>query len=197
MLQPIYVLDLETTGLIGEPIDKAVEIGIARVDLNRGKVYPEYSRIIYQILTPKQKESWVFKNTDLTPGDVNNSPYGQMKIAADLFQQYSGRVFTSYNMEFDFGKFIDKWDMVYPINDIGLCKAPCLMTACANEWSNGEWFSAQQAYDMLCPDNPAGLEGGIEKHRALSDAIMEGWILVRAFDSSPEIMQMYVEVLEE
>ena len=190
MLQPIYVLDLETTGLVGEPIDKAVEIGIARVDLERGRVYPEYSRIINQQLTPAQQQSWVFEHTDLTPMDVINSPHSQFRVAMELSLFYPNCYFTSYNRVFDFGKFIDNWN-------VPLRYAPCIKEVCAEEWNNGEWFKAQEAYNLLCPDNPAGLEGGIEAHRALSDAVMEGFILCRAFEACDWIRAAYAEVLEE
>ncbi|MDY5678794.1 MAG: hypothetical protein SPF21_02445, partial [Candidatus Methanomethylophilaceae archaeon] len=36
-------------------------------------------------------------------------------------------------------------------------------------------FRSQDAYRVLCPDNPMRL--GNQTHRALDDAIMEGWIL--------------------
>lgn len=48
----IYVLDTETTGLGSIPDgEKVLEVGIARVDLDRQKIYPEFNRIIhYNIL---------------------------------------------------------------------------------------------------------------------------------------------------
>lgn len=48
----IYVLDIETTGLQGALFgDKVLEVGVARVNLDVGKVYPEYSRIVFSNLT--------------------------------------------------------------------------------------------------------------------------------------------------
>lgn len=188
-MQPIYVLDLETTGLIGEPLDKAVEIGIARVDLERGRVYPEYARIINQELTPFQQQSWVFENTDLSPLDVLNSPHSQYRVAMELSLFYPGQHFTSYNRAFDFDKFIDHWN-------VPLAYAPCIMEECSEIWNDGILLKAQRAYDLLCPDNPAGLEDGREAHRALSDAVMEGYILCRAFEASDYVKTAYAEVLE-
>lgn len=184
----IYVLDTETTGLAGAPIDSIVEIGIARVDLNRGKVYPNFSRIINAPLTEQQKkEAWVFNNTDLTPEDCLASPYFIGDVASELNCFYSDRPFTAYNREFDFDKFLDKdpWNF-------RSYKLPCIMkTAGFYLRPDGSWLKAQDAYDILCPDNPAQLPEGLEQHRALSDAVCEGWILIRLCEEYPEVMELY------
>ena len=38
-----------------------------------------------------------------------------------------------------------------------------------------KWVRSQDAYSVLCPDDPMRL--GRQSHRALDDAIMEAWIL--------------------
>ena len=44
----------------------------------------------------------------------------------------------------------------------------------------GKWVRSEDAYWALCPDNPMGL-GDKQTHRALDDAMMEGWILRSLF----------------
>lgn len=192
-MNPLFVLDIETTGLQGiDEGDKVVEIGISRVDIDRGKVYPEYGRIIHTDLTPLQRESWVFQHTDLTPEDVDSSPWGEEWIARDLRRSFVDDVFTAYNVEFDFGYFLkhDPWNFRPKL-------APCIMKECKNRYDpNGRWLSAQASYDLLCPDNPMALEGGKEEHRALSDAAFEGHILLRLLEKNEDIKEGYIKALE-
>lgn len=192
MTAQIYVLDTETTGLEGAPKDVVVEIGIARVDLDREKVYPEYSRIINAPLSEAQRSSWVFQNTDLTPEDCLSSPYFTGDVAHELAYLYAFKTFTAYNVAYDFGMFLDHdpWNFK-PI------LAPCIMDECAERYSeDGRWFSAQAAYNLLCPDNPTKLPGGREEHRAMSDAIFEGHILLALCDKNLDIRDRYIETIE-
>lgn len=192
MTVQIFVLDTETTGLAGAPIDSIVEIGISRVDLDRGKVYPEYSRIVNAPMTEAQyEESWVFNNTDLTPGDCWSSPYYIGQVANELKYLYLWRTFTAYNSEFDFDMFLnhDPWNFTPNL-------APCIMHECADRYNQGKWFRAQKAYDLLCPDNPARVPDGKEEHRALSDAVLEGYILLALCEQNPEIMDKYISAVE-
>lgn len=190
MTTNIYVLDTETTGLGGAPKDCIVEIGIARVDIDRCKVYPEFSRIINAPLTEQQKkEAWVFNNTDLTPEDCMSSPHFTGNVASELNCCYAGLPFTAYNRAFDFDSFLD----LDPWN-FHAGYMPCIMEStrqCLN--ITGRWLKAQEAYDILCPDNPAELPDGREQHRALSDAICEGWIMLRLLERFDEVREYYDE----
>lgn len=192
MTANIYVLDTETTGLGGAVEgDVVVELGIARVDLDKNKVYPELGRVIRQELTPAQRSSWVFENTDLTPEEVEDSPWPVAAVRTEL-EQYNRSIFTAYNREFDFDRFL-----VYKPWFFKPAFAPCIMHECADRYNSGRWFKAQEAYDLLCPDNPAGVDGGREEHRALSDAVLEGHILIRLCEKNPEIRKRYVDSSEE
>lgn len=191
-MRSIYVLDTETTGLQGIAYgDKIVEVGICRVDLDRGKVFPELGRVVHTDLNPQERESWVFQHTDLTPEDVESSPWSIHQVGRSLIY-YEGEVFTAYNEDFDFDRFLhhSPWSFYPPL-------APCIMEECANRYApDGRWFSAQASYDLLCPDNPANLSEGKEEHRALSDAVVEGHILLRLLEENEDIKERYVEVLE-
>lgn len=191
MTANIFVLDTETTGLGGAAEgDVVVEIGIARVDLDRNRVYPEMGRIVMQQLTPEQRRSWVFEHTDLDPDEVERSPWSVGDVRAEL-AGYEGKVFTGYNTDFDFGRFLGSgpWDFRPRM-------APCIMIECADRFNGGCWMKAQDAYDMLCPGNPAGVPGGMEEHRALSDAVLEGYILLGLCGRDPDIRGRYVRAAE-
>lgn len=191
-MKSIYVLDTETTGLQGIAYgDKIVEVGIARVDLDRGKVFPEFDRLVRYDLDKTDREAWVFANTDLDPEDIENAPWDINQVGRALIY-YEAETFTSYNEEFDFSRFINHapWSF-YPR------LAPCIMEEASARYSpEGRWFSAQAAYDLLCPDNPAALPNGKEQHRALSDAVVEGHILIRLLEQNEDIAQRFYKELE-
>lgn len=190
MTANIYVLDTETTGLNGTAAgDKVVEIGVSRVDLDRGKVYPEYGHIVRQKLTEAQKKAWVFQNTDLTPEEVEHSPYGLLASIGPLHLYGRGGIpFTAYNRVFDFGLFLNN----PPYRFVPRKMAPCIMETCAELYNAGYWFKAQEAYNMLCPDNPAGVPDGKEEHRALSDSVLEGYILLAMCEDDEETRERYI-----
>ena len=190
MSMDIYVLDIETTSLLGAHLGgKVLEIGIARVSFDTGKVYPEYSQIVSQDLTNDERACWCFQNTDLTPQDVESSPVGPVKAAMDLYIRYRDCLFTSYNVEFDFDKYLNQ----SPYN-FKPAMAPDIMISCAYQYNDGYYAKAQQMYDWLCADDPAGM--GKERHRALDDAIFEGHILLRAYQDSEDIGLIYDEAYD-
>lgn len=195
MTANVYVLDTETTGLNGAAAgDKVVEIGVSRVDLDRGKVYPEYGRIVRQELTETEKNAWVFQNTDLTPEEVENSPYSVFACMCPLALYGRGDFpFTAYNRAFDFDLFLSKAPYSFEPRKM----APCIMETCAGLYNGGRWFRAQEAYDMLCPDNPAGVPDGKEEHRALSDAVLEGYILLAVCEDDEDTKESYLEACLE
>jgi len=191
-MRPLYVLDIETTGLNGILMgDKVVEIGIARVDLEQKKVFAEYGKVIRQELTSDEKMSWVFTHTDLDPTDVERSPWTLDDVILDLVTYNSG-VFTSYNVVFDFDLFLNQ-----PPFRFRPKMAPCIKCECGDRYNGGRWFSAQAAYDLLCSDNPANVPDNKEEHRALSDAVLEGHILLRYLDDTPDAKRRYLDILND
>ena len=191
-MKPLFVLDLETTGLAGtEEGDKILEIGVARVDLLAGEVHPEFSHVVHQFLTPQEKTCWAFQNTSLTVNEVKESPWS-LHMCLDLLNMFTNvinGVFTSYNVAFDFDLFLKPLGFRPKM-------APCIKVECGDYYNGGKWFKAQEAYNLLCPDNPAGVPDGIEEHRALSDAVLESWILLRYLEDNPEAKQRYLGCLQ-
>lgn len=189
----ILVVDIETTGLRGEPEDHIVEVGVARLNLDNFDIIPIYGALVkpYYPLWDGWQQSWVFENTSLKPSDVLNNGLDMEYVRAELTTVLNGHYATSYNYEFDFTKFLhqDPWD-------IPSLKAPCIMLASGRAYaddlpcsSHSGCPSAQSTYSYLCPDNPAKLPNGIEEHRALSDAIMEAHILRRMIQDGEYIIE--------
>ena len=208
--ESIYVIDLETTGLDGQPNDSVVEVGIAEYNQWTGKVTPVYSAIVHvpdireidkaKINPDGSRGCWVFNNTSLTIDEVEGSKNELSDVAREVRNLLRGKFVTCYNISFDFAKFLDysPWDLYrvsYPARDIMDIATKCLRNMAdrdgikdkqlqkrlIDDWEkkpNG-WVCSQDAYNGICPDDPAQLNGK-QTHRALDDAIMEGWILSRA-----------------
>lgn len=207
---PIYIIDLETTGLDGYPTDAVVEVGIARYDQIGGRVEPVYGRVI-NVPGIRERDAktvnrdgtrgcWVFNNTSLTIEDVENSEYTLDKVAGEVRSLLLGQFVTSYKIGFDFGSFLDYspwmlYNVAYPTKDIMDVATKCvkkmaeqdaiedksLQRALLDDWERRpeKWIRSEVAYRILCPDDPAGINMK-QTHRALDDAVMEGWIMSRA-----------------
>lgn len=188
----LLVVDIETTGLLGAlKGDRVVEVGVARVSMKTKKVYPFYSAIINRALIHDERVSWVFENTDLEPDDVEASPHTIKSVVMDMRRIASlGIPMTSYYRQFDFDMFLSM-----PPFSLPAVPAPCIKEQAKRLLGpgvTGRGPSAQVAYDHFCPDNPARLPNGKEEHRALSDAIMEGYILLAMCEKSGDIAFDYL-----
>lgn len=188
MTLPKYVLivDIETTGLRGEPDDHVVEVGVVKLDIdprtpwNFGSIEKVYEAIVapYYEEGDDFENSWVFQNTTLTPDQVRKGvPMSEVQDCLKFLLDHAPA--TSYNYEFDFDRFLSRapWNILNR-------KLPCIMQAAGRAYCDvlpcsqySGCPSAQSTYSYVCPKNPAELPRGIEEHRALSDAYMEAHIL--------------------
>ncbi|NCA74558.1 MAG: 3'-5' exonuclease [Gammaproteobacteria bacterium] len=184
----IYVLDTETTGLKGIPMDHVVDIAIASANIETGEVKPIFQSVVgYDIRywTESARKAWVFENTDLTLMDVQRAPRVR-DVAKQVLDLLKGHPVTSYNVSFDFGKFLysrpwDLYDKIILAYDpmkaaAQVCKLPPKF-----EGADYKWPSLQHAYQTICPDDPAGMNGG-QDHRAMSDAIMAAYLTVQMYN---------------
>ncbi|WP_400233116.1 3'-5' exonuclease [Methanomethylophilus alvi] len=202
----VLIIDTETTGLSGYQKDRVLEIGIAELD--GGSVRPVYSEIIRysdivefdrKYVNPNGSEGiWIYRNSNLRMEDTLNASKDVERVAAEVREIVSGREVTSYNVPFDFGKFLyrEPWNLkelcsipydimelatkrVYSLaeNDIIQDKAlrERLLREREESYYPNKWIRSIDAYRALCPEDPMGLEG--MRHRAVDDAVMEGWIL--------------------
>ena len=189
----VLIIDTETTGLSGYPKDRVLE---------EGSVKPVYSDIVEfdrKYVNPNGSEGiWIYRNSDLRMEDTLNASKDVERVAAEVREIVSGREVTSYNVPFDFGKFLyrEPWNLkelcsipydimelatkrVYSLaeNDIIQDKAlrERLLREREESYYPNKWIKSIDAYRALCPEDPMGLEE--MRHRAVDDAVMEGWIL--------------------
>ena len=202
----VLIIDTETTGLEGYPKDRVLEIGIA--ELEEGSVKPVYSEIIRysdivefdrKYVNPNGSEGiWIYRNSDLRMEDTLNASKDVERVAAEVREIVSGREVTSYNVPFDFGKFLyrEPWclkelcSVPYDIMELATKRVHSLaeedmipdkmlqdrlLRDREESYHPEKWVRSIDAYRALCPEDPMGLEG--MRHRAVDDAVMEGWIL--------------------
>ena len=169
----IYVLDTETTGLDGGPLDLVVDIGICAVDLERGKIRDVYSSVVGYDVTEwddRRSKAWIFENTDLTLDMVAAAP-PIVRVRDAVSKLLTGKTVTSYNVPFDMEKFLyrEPWCMRGTFNvctDImkaatDVCKLP------SQYYGLGYRFpKLDHAYKTILDSDPAGV-GDKQDHRAL------------------------------
>lgn len=202
----IFVIDTETTGLMGAPYDSVLEVGIASVDLADGRISREYNAII-EFNEEKMARyishfgnPWIFERKHMLKREVyNGTP--ESVVIREVKDIVGGHLITSYNTAFDLNKFLYKrpWNL--------------------KEWTRCPFDLADLAtkYVKECIDKPRPYESGIEgkisrqmlanptsrihmidayhcligktpeqTHRAIDDAMMEAEILARILCKEPE-----------
>ena len=118
----VLIIDTETTGLEGYPKDRVLEIGIAELteDGEVREVYSEQIRYSDIVEFDKNYENrdgskgiWIYRNSDLRMEDTLNAAKDIGTVAAEVREIVSGREVTSYNVGFDFGKFLyhEPWNL--------------------------------------------------------------------------------------
>lgn len=187
----VYVLDTETTGLDGSPDDFVVEIAICKVNLNTLKVEHLYSSVLgYNVEEWEhwQRNAWIFSNSDITLEQIKNAkPHKQ--VIKEVQQILKSKIVTSYNVEFDFYKFLsrDPWNIQDYVKKI----ANCLMIAATNpcgipfydyygQIKSFKWPSLNEAYSILVEGDPA-LINGVQSHRARDDTLMASYVLIELY----------------
>ncbi|WII08078.1 hypothetical protein PED39_02455 [Methanomassiliicoccales archaeon LGM-RCC1] len=157
------------------------------VDFDSKYVNPDGSRGI-----------WIYRNSDMRMEDTLNAAKDLDTVVREVREIVSGKEVTSYNVKFDFGKFLyqeplnirnivtRKIDImklattkVYELADSDSIEDKGLQERLLREREDSyypeKWVRSIDAYRVLCPEDPMGLEG--MRHRAIDDAVMEGWIL--------------------
>lgn len=177
----VYVLDTETTGLDGAPKDKVVDIAICRVELGSGKVEEVYSSVVGHDISgwdDSLRHAWIFENTDLTLDMVRDAP-SENEVVRDVTKILSGANVTSFNISFDFDKFLYKepWSLkgrFVPFRCIMLASRDvCRLPGLYEEY---KWPKLEEAYRMIVKGDPANINGK-QSHRAMGDAVMASYVL--------------------
>lgn len=183
----ILVLDTETTGLYGAPRDVVVDIGICEMSLEDGTVKEVYSSVLGYDTTcwdDYLKNAWIFQNTNMTLAMVEEAPPA-MDVIDDVRRILRNRMVTSYNTEYDFGKFLyeEPWSLrgsFLECNDI--MKAAKNVCKLDSGFYGGDYRypKLDYAYSTLVEGDPAGING-VQSHRALSDAYMASYLAIAMY----------------
>lgn len=187
-IDEIYVIDTETTGLIGAPKDLVVDIGITRVSLKKCIVEDVYSSVLgYDIgkWSDYYLDAWIFKNTDLTLDMITKAP-----SATDVIEKVRhilyGKAATSYNVAYDMDKFLyqNPWNMrgmFITCNDIMKAAAQvCKLPSKCCKWQY-RYPRLEYAYKKIVKGDLACING-TQNHRALSDAKMASYLMIQMFN---------------
>jgi DNA polymerase-3 subunit epsilon len=171
----IGIIDIETTGFIGR--GSIVEIGIASLDLDTGKVKIVFDSLCCEDVFDKKHYTkplgWIFENSDLTPEEVWEAPrfLDIKEEVQDLISSHAA--VTAFNRTFDF-KFLESRDFIIE------SKAQCAMQAahpiCKIPNRSGrkgyKWPNVEEAWKFFFPEVEY-----YEKHRGGDDARHEAYIV--------------------
>lgn len=185
--EDIYVIDTETTGLKGAPKDVVVDIGICKVDLMKGTVEPVYSSVVGYDTSEwndYRLNAWIFENTDMTVDMVDSAPPHE-KVISEVKEIIKGKMVTSYNTEYDMDKFLylEPWNLK---GEFRLCmdimKAATYVCKVPSPYYGRQYHYPKLdfAYSTITEGDPAGI-GGVQDHRALSDATVASYIMIQMY----------------
>ena len=172
----ILITDIETTGFLNTG-GSIVEIGAVSLDLENGEIKEVFNSLLKEDrLTAKDREAWIFSNSDLTVEAVRNAPKSShvFERFQELLNQYPDGV-TAFNNVFDFGFLEDR--------GLRFKKLPCPMKISTNickipspRGRGYKWPKVEEAYKFFFPDTKY-----IEAHRGLDDARHEAEIVYKLY----------------
>lgn len=171
----IGVIDIETTGFLTSG-GSIVEVGIAGLDIENGKVVKLFHSLCKESgMTIRDRDAWIFKNSDLLVEDVREAP--DFCLILDDIQKAIDRCsgVTAYNRKFDFdfledrGLIIDNGIACPMILATDIVKAPHKQS-----WKKKgyKWPSVEESWAYFFPNVPYD-----EQHRGLDDAVHEALIV--------------------
>jgi DNA polymerase-3 subunit epsilon len=164
----IGIIDIETTGFL--PDGKIVEVGIA--GLEDGKVHELFSSVCREPgLVKKDRDAWIFNNSDLTVEAVREAPL--LSDLQDEIQSILDEIpCTAYNKKFDFGFLRDRGFRIENELDCPMIIATDILKLPGKKWSKDfKYPSVEEAWDYFM-DEPY-----VEAHRGLDDAKHEALIV--------------------
>ena len=178
----VIILDIETTGLDGyEKGDKILSVGIATVNTVNKTVTPTFYAPIYQELTEKDLDCWLFKTKHMLPEEITGAPFGEGEVASVVAEIIDGMTVTTYNTDFDLDRFINPWFDEIINGGPFYFRAPCIMKAADQveeiprtvHADYTSWPSLKASFYQLC-----GGQSGLKMHNALNDAMAAGEVLL-------------------
>jgi len=172
----INIVDIETTGFVNAG-GLIVEIGIAQLDTCSGKVKGIFGSTCREpSFSEKHADSWIFKNSTLTPEEVVGGPTLE-EIREEVQEALTScdRI-TAFNKKFDFDylrsrNFTIGLEWPCPmIVGTNVCKVP--KTGKQKHHAGFKWPKVEEAWAFFFPNHPY-----IEDHRGFDDAIHEAYIV--------------------
>lgn len=170
-LQPLAVLDTETTGLSPQNGDRVVEVAVIAFD--DGQVSDRWSQLI-DPGAPLPADT--VRITGITQADVDGKP-SFADIAAELHRRLQGRILVAYNAGFDRGF------LLHEFNRAGLSMPR------GSRWLDPLVFAKQlqkgqgnHKLGTVAKRLGVNLE---EAHRAAADAECAGWVLLKLAELLP------------
>jgi len=156
-----------------------VEIGIVELDLESGIIKVIFESIVKEpSFTEKFRDSWIFKNSDLTFQQVEKAPPFD-EIAQELQEIFKKYHVTAFNKEFDLG-------FLKARNFEILKELPCIMLTASSQikikspWKEypeeHKWPKVEEAWNFFFPNTYYK-----EVHRAADDAFHEAKILYEMY----------------
>ena len=176
MENKIIVLDIETTHLkYAEGC--IVEIGAVELDLDNGEIVEVFNSLCKEpTLTAKDRNAWIFSNSDLTVEAVRNSrPFAEVaKEFQDVLNEYPLGA-TAFNRLFDF-TYLHSRGINFPkvlpcpmLLSADVCKIP-------GKYGDYKWPSVMEAFKFFFPEREY-----TEKHRGCDDAKHEAMIVYELY----------------
>lgn len=173
MSTKIGIIDIETTGFLNQG-GKIVEVGIVSLDTVSGETEVLFDSLCREDgMTAKDREAWIFQNSDLKVEEVRDAK-NFLDIKAEIQRVVSSLdACTAFNKSFDFdflrsrGVILDKE-----------CECPMRVATniCKLESRGGrsgfKWPKVEEAWQHFFPEIHY-----VEKHRAADDALHEAKIV--------------------
>lgn len=168
----IIVLDIETTGFLGAG-GKIVEVGMVSLDVKTGEIEQLFHSIFKEPgLTGKDRDAWIFKNSNLTVGEVREAPMlsdllPEIQCILDAYPLGA----TAFNRSFDMSFLADRG-----IKFVKLQPCPMLLLTpimkLKKRGGGNKWPKVEEAIEKYCL-----IEDYTEAHRGLEDATDEAGII--------------------
>ena len=176
MENKIIVLDIETTHL--KPSEGCiVEIGAVELNLDNGEVVEIFNHPCREKkLSAKDREAWIFSNSDLTV-DIVRSARPFEEVAAELQELLNKypKGATAFNRMFDFTYLHDR-GIRFPkqlpcpmLLSTDICKIP-------SPYGGYKWPRVEEAFKFFFPESEY-----IEAHRGCDDAKHEAMIVYELY----------------
>ena len=176
----IGIADLETTDFLGRG-GYIVEIGIAGLNTDTGNIHQIFHSVCREEgMTAKQRNAWIFENSDLTVAEVRNAP--DFKEIQPMIQValYRTDYNTAFNKAFDFDFLRSRGVDIGPEWPCPMLKLTPIMklpkTGKAARFPGYKWPNVEEAWQHFFPDRPY-----VEAHRGLDDAMHEAEIVYEMF----------------